>query len=414
MARFALSALAAAALLSYAAAACVGAAAFDASRPDLDFLVAACACAPAAQNDLLLGLNASDRCALCGPGEWCAAAPPAPRAPPAPLVARALYALGEMHGRWWLDDAGDVEENATACLEHLVAHLPKRDALALFADLPAALDFLAETVRLALARWPRLRAAGVPWRVFLDGVLPFAVLNEARDYAWRWRPRLARLFEGAWEGAGENFTAAMVNLTRMIPAAAADFLPALVGAGGAVAPVAGPVVTWRSSTSPGFLSPAQVAGAFGSCTGTGIFLVAAARSIGIPARLAGCSQTDVVGDDHHWCEYFDPAAAGPFGTFWHTKEGTSKGNEGGPWDAPSGPMLGCLRGVVPASPLNTMWASAWSAQEYLPTLWASDGPLTGAAWSFVGGENVCGSYCSAWGCGANNSNYWNQSSCGGA
>ena len=371
------------------------------SAPDAAFL-ACCACST--PELFRLGLNATDYAALC-PG-----APP-PAAVAVPLLARGLYAVGEMQGHWWLDDAGDVEENATACLEHLLAHMPKRDALLLFDAPLRGLQFLAETVRLALRNWPRLAAAGVPWPVFLDGVLPYAVLNEARDVEWRWRPRLARLFASAWDGAGANATAAMRNLAALVPTAAAGFAPSLVGAGGAVAPQPGNVITWRSETSPGYLSPEQVAGAFGSCTGTGIFLVAAARAIGIPARLAGCSQTDVSGDDHHWAEFYDAADPGPFGTYWHTKEGTSLGNEGGPWDAPSGPMLGCLRGVVPGSQLNTMWASAWSSATYLPTLWASDGPLTGAAFAFVGGENVCGAYCSAWGCGPNNTERYNQSAC---
>ena len=348
-------------------------------------------------------LGVSDAQPLCGTAD---------PAPPGPLVAQALYNIGEMQGHWWLDDAGDIEYNATACLTHLVSFLPKRDTMALFGSPWQSLEFLMETVRLALSHWPRLRSAGVPWSVFLDGVLPFAVLNEKRDYDWHWRPRLQRLFASAWTGTGDNITLAMHNLTDMIPTGAADFLSALVGRDGSVAPQPGPVVQWHSSVSPGFLSPQQVAGAFGSCTGTGIFLVAAARAIGIPARLAGCSQTDVPGDDHHWIEYFDPSTPGPFGTNWHTKEGTSRGNEGGPWDSPSGPMLGCLRGVVPGSSLNTLWAAAWSSPVYLPTLWASDGPLTGEMWSRVGGDNVCGAYCSAWGCGGNNSNFWNQSSCG--
>ena len=41
-------------------------------------------------------------------------------------------------------------------------------------------------------------------------------------------------------------------------------------------------------------------------------------------------------DDDHWTEFYDDkSASGPFGDSWHTKEGVSKGNEGGPWDAPS-------------------------------------------------------------------------------
>ena len=382
---------------------CAGALPSGAPVADSAYL-ACCACRTPEISGL--GLDASDVAALCG------ALPAANATLVAPLVARALYAVGEMQGHWWLDDAGDVEENATACLVHLLASMPKRDALLLFEAPLRGLDFLAETVRLALRMWPRLDASGVPWRVFLDNVLPYAVLNEARDIEWRPRPRLAQLFASAWTGAA-NATAAMRNLAALVPRAAAAFAPSLLDAAGDVAPQPGPVVTWRSETSPGYLSPAQVAGAFGSCTGTGIFLVAAARAIGVPARLAGCSQTDVPGDDHHWAEFYDPTSAGPFGTYWHTKEGTSRGNEGGPWDAPSGPMSGCLRGVVPGSALNTMWAGAWSSNTYLPTLWASDGPLTGAAWAFVGGENVCGAYCTAWGCGPNNTERWTQAECGG-
>jgi hypothetical protein len=104
---------------------------------------------------------------------------------------------------------------------------------------------------------------------------------------------------------------------------------------------------------------------------------------------------------------YDPQSPGPFRTFWHTKEGTSRGNEGGPWDSPSGPMSGCLKGVVPSSPLNTMWATRWSSPTFLPTLWQVN---NASAWAFVGGENVCGVYCTAWGCGANGSK-WSQQQC---
>ena len=89
----------------------------------------------------------------------------------------------------------------------------------------------------------------------------------------------------------------------------------------------------------------------------------------------------------------------------------SKGNEGGPWDSPSGPMLGCLRGVIPGSPLNTMWASAWGSDVFLPTLWGQGALPAGEDWAWVGGENVCGAYCTSWGCGVNNSNHWTQAEC---
>lgn len=121
-------------------------------------------------------------------------------------------------------------------------------------------------------------------------------------------------------------------------------------------------------------------------------MAAAARSIGIPARITGCSQS-ILDDDHHWIEFFDPSDAngGPFGDSWHTKEGTSAGNEGGPFDSPSGPMNLCLKKLIAKDParLNTIWSSAWSSQEYLPFQWSPQ-ETRGAALSFVGGVNRCG------------------------
>ena len=40
------------------------------------------------------------------------------------------------------------------------------------------------------------------------------------------------------------------------------------------------------------------------------------------------------------------APTSPFEDGWHTKEGTSSGNEGGPWDSPSAPMNGCFKYLV--------------------------------------------------------------------
>merc|ERR1711871_562578 len=137
-------------------------------------------------------------------------------------------------------------------------------------------------------------------------------------------------------------------------------------------------------------------------------MVVAMRSVGLPTRIAGCSNEfkdgSWVNDDHHWVEFYSPndasaAAAGtpngPFSDGWHTKEGTSKGNAGGPWDAASGPMNGCLQGVVVGDDQATLWASKWSSDPFLPTMWHSGAQAEREA--FVGGVNRCGAYCSAWG-----------------
>jgi hypothetical protein len=258
-------------------------------------------CCVCAQAEALLFLPPADVSFLCGAGG--AALPLLNASAIGTAVATAVYNVQQVQGMWFLDGGGP-EDNATAALTHLFTYMPRRDTMAIFEDfLGRGLDFLAETVRLSLAQWPRLAAYGVPWREFLDGVLPYAVINEKRDWDWRWRPRLARLFMGAWIGAG-SITDAMHNLSAMIPHGSADFTNVLVAnsTDGSGELREGPVFTWHSETSPGYLSPQQVASRYASCTGTGIVMVAAARSIGIPARLAGCSQTDVPNDDHHWAE----------------------------------------------------------------------------------------------------------------
>lgn len=56
-----------------------------------------------------------------------------------------------------------------------------------------------------------------------------------------------------------------------------------------------------------------------------------------------------------WVEFFDASDPGPFGDYWHTKEGVSQGNAGGPWDGASGPMNGCMRGLKAKSSLDMLW-----------------------------------------------------------
>jgi hypothetical protein len=322
-------------------------------------------------------------------------------------IAAALLDYGRVQGRFWADDMA-----AQDALAHLLRYMPVRDAIKLFQPDDAFLDYVLEHVRLALL----VRAEGPAWarneslsdREFRDYVLPYAFLNEKRDVAFRWRHRFFQLFY-ANTSALASATAAMHFLAAAIPKAA--------GAGALVldgALVPGPVVRWESETSPMRLSPEQVIDlGGGSCTGTAVVLAAAARAVGIAARVAGCSQS-IPGDDHHWIEYLDRAAGdGPLGEgAWHTKEGTSRGNAGGPWDAPSGPMNTCLQYLVAKDKarLNTIWASSWSSPVSLPLQWGPTGEAA-AKLAFVGGENRCGAYCTAWGCGKNQTERFTQAEC---
>jgi hypothetical protein len=343
------------------------------------------------------------------------AAPSAAAYLPDAIVAGAAAAVfnasAALSGQYFLDYPGGPEENASLALPLQLARMPRRDLLLLLTEPALFVDFLLENLRYALHTRAWSVGWGVTWDLFVDAVLPYAVIDEKRDLWWRPRARLAALLRNATAGA-PNATAAMRAVAAALPHAASQGVLALASGGGAAveALAPGPPFTWRSSTSPAYLSVQQVAAFGGSCTGTGVVLVAAARAVGVPARLAGCGQTDVAGDDHHWAEFWDGSAAGPLGPGgWHTKEGTSAGNEGGPWDAPSGPMLGCLAGVAPFSALNSLWAASPASPVYLPLLWSNDS--FSQAWGFVGGLDRCGAYCSAWGCGPGNAQRYSQAQC---
>lgn len=73
-------------------------------------------------------------------------------------------------------------------------------------------------------------------------------------------------------------------------------------------------------------------------------------------------------------------------------------------------MLGCLAWAIPGDSMNTIWAGQWSGSEYMPLEW-SNTPAA-QAWAWTGGVNRCGDYCTAWGCGVNNTQHWSQGECG--
>ena len=71
--------------------------------------------------------------------------------------------------------------------------------------------------------------------------------------------------------------------------------------------VFGTPVSWHSETSPGYISNQQVVEFGASCTGTAILMASVFRSVGLPARVTGCSESIVRDDDHHWM-YIVPLA----------------------------------------------------------------------------------------------------------
>jgi hypothetical protein len=329
-------------------------------------------------------------------------------------ISTALISYGKIQGEFWANDA-----MALSSVEHLIKYMPIRDSVRLFSDNDRFFNFLLKNVRLALlvrtksgAAWAK-NTTLIPDDIFLDYVLPYSFLDEKRDVDFLWRERFYQLFMDTNVTSSSNVTEAMHYLASAIPTAHAAGVLSFDKNDLSL----GSAVRWESETSPMRMSPAQVIQlGGGSCTGTAIVLAAAARSVGIPARVVGCSQS-IPNDDHHWIEFYDPTSSSPFGNGWHTKEGTSAGNAGGPWDAPSEPMNGCLKYLVPKDKnrLNTIWSSSWSSSTYLPLQWSvGGGELDDARTqrlAFVGGVNKCGSYCTAWGCGMNQTSKFAQKDC---
>lgn len=324
-------------------------------------------------------------------------------------IAAALLSYGEIQGFFWENDA-----MTQIALAHLILYMPPRDSMRLFSGDDRFLEFLLQHVRYALlvrtksgASWAKNASGIIKDEMFLDYVLPYAFLDEKRDVNFFWRQRFYQLFNQN-VSVTKNITEAMHFLAEAIPRAHAAGVLSFDNEQLSL----GASVHWQSETSPMRMSPEQVIMlGGGSCTGTAIVMAAAARSVGIPARVTGCSQS-IKDDDHHWIEFYDPTStSSPFGDHWHTKEGTSSGNEGGPWDAPSSPMNTCLQKLLPKDParLNTIWASSWSSEIYMPLQWSM--MIESQRLAFVGGQNRCGDYCGAWGCGTNQTKKWTQKEC---
>jgi hypothetical protein len=172
----------------------------------------------------------------------------------------------------WGPSWGSQEEEALAFLQQ---HQPEADA----AGLSEAV--LSNGVRLALqARNATPWARAVPWEVFLNDVLPYAVLNEARE---NWRPLFHHAFMPLVANASST-TEAALRLNQHIW----DLVE----------------VKYEEQLSPHITSPLEaLAYKRASCTGLTVLLVDACRAVGVPARMA------LVGEwappnsgNHNWVE----------------------------------------------------------------------------------------------------------------
>lgn len=240
-------------------------------------------------------------------GVSCAAAPPSGGALPShddiiATLVNGILNVTVVNGYYFVDEPGGLEENKTEALTYLLSTMPRRDYIQLFEAPLQFADFLVEHVRYALYAYHTFSMPlGVVWDDFLDAVLPYAALNEKRDIGFRWRPRFYATLMPLLTAPGANVTTVLDAYRIVVAAIPTLQLGGVYGQGPSPQSyAAGLPITWHSESSPARLSVQDTVQFGASCTGTAITQIMAARSVGLPVRLAGCSESIVRGDDHHW------------------------------------------------------------------------------------------------------------------
>jgi hypothetical protein len=229
--------------------------------------------------------------------------------------------------------------------DFLVAHLPATDLATL--DPVIMLESLDLGYR---ARAEFSWAKSVPEDLFVNDVLPFAFVNEARE---NWRPTLY---------------AKVAPLVRDAPTR----LEAIRRINMGIARLTG--VKFSTERRQPHQAPGQSM-AFGNAgsTGLSILLAAAFRSVGIPARLCGTARWGDLSGNHMWVEVWDDG--------WHFTEYYP--DEGG---LDRGWILEKCALADPLEPFQRIVATTWKpGDEIFRMAW---NPAKATFWLVLGG---CGS-----------------------
>ncbi|MDR0766756.1 MAG: transglutaminase-like domain-containing protein [Odoribacteraceae bacterium] len=184
-------------------------------------------------------------------------------------LARAGANRGELEGA--LAGATGAEKEGVA---FLVSYMPTRDLAS-----TRGADLLLNT-RLAYAARERHAWAGsVPDSIFLNDVLPYAILNETRE---NWREDFNRRFTPLVAGC-----TTLEEAIRAVNKHVRDELK----------------VDYNTRRRKPDQSPSEsIEQGMASCSGLSILLTDAFRSIGIPSRVAGVANWHDDRGNHTWCE----------------------------------------------------------------------------------------------------------------
>ncbi len=217
-------------------------------------------------------------------------------------------------------------------MEFLLSHMPPRDVTTVQAD------FLLENVKLAYqARAEMPWGKDIPEEIFLNDVLPYAVLDETRD---NWR---ADFFQRFKKIAGDAATASQ----------ALERINASIGK-----EVGVEYNTKRRAPNQGPYESMKLKMA--SCTGLSILLADALRSVCIPCRIAGTAMWTTKEGNHNWNEVWLPEhKRWLFTEYDPDKKGLDHG-----W------LLADAARGVPGSVAHGIYATSWQAtQVHFPMIW---------------------------------------------
>jgi len=191
-------------------------------------------------------------------------------------------------------------------------------------------------VRLALdARRQFPWAARVPWELYENNVLPYAVVNEPRD---EWREQFHKLFSPLVSTCKTGREAALLIASRIQETLNVRYS------------------TERRAPHQGVKESLQSGKV--SCTGQSILLVCALRSVGIPARMAGVLTWNHVRGNHNWVEAWCDGE-------WKMLEYNER-NFNTPW------VMSAISMLDPRKPENAIYATSWKKDPsgaFFPLIW---------------------------------------------
>ena len=215
-------------------------------------------------------------------------------------------------------------------VEFLRAHMPAQDRGTV------TQERLVREVRLALAARSQFPwAAQVPWELYENNVLPYAVVNEPRD---EWREQFHHLFSPLVSPCKTGREAALTIASHIQKTLNVRYS------------------TERRAPHQGVKESLQSGKV--SCTGQSILLICALRSVGIPARMAGVLTWNHVRGNHNWVEAWCDGE-------WKMLEYNEK-DFNTPW------VMSAISMLDPRKPENAIYATSWKKEPsgaFFPMIW---------------------------------------------